>query len=417
MPVVDDLNDEIFGASVNRTLPADERRRAVPGHGGYLVRNRRVVAGLSLIDSLPWPRDRRPLDSAPPRRLLLSMFGHLGDCVIATATLQRIADLLPQTEIGVLVGSWSAVIFRNDPRVAHIHIADHWRLNRAALPLRAKLARYAATRRTAIQEMKKIGYDTAIDLYYHFPPAGPLLRAAGIPKRIGYESGGFRRFLTHSRPWVLAECHVADYQAALLTDLGIPPERLALPAQPLRPSLPGMLGPAPAGLPERYVVMHMGVSVPEREWPEANWREVIMALDRRGIVVVLTGAGQTEAARCARIVTAAPSAINLCDALDLPQLRQTIAGARLLLCGNTLVAHLGAADHVPSVVLWAGVVNPAHWRPLNENAVVLHSNPSCLPCYEWRGCPAMTCIRGVGAERVLSTAFQMLGLSATAETP
>ncbi|WP_331535136.1 hypothetical protein, partial [Acidocella sp.] len=64
----------------------------------------------------------------------------------------------------------------------------------------------------------------------------------------GYESGGFRRFLTHSRPWVLAERHVADYQAALLTDLGIPPERLALPAQPLRPSLPGMLGPTPAGL-------------------------------------------------------------------------------------------------------------------------------------------------------------------------
>ncbi len=398
------------GAEARSSRERLPRAPGVPGRWGFLVRNPWLAAPLWLIDQLPWPRDSAPPRLAPPRRLLVSMIGHFGDCVVATAALERIAQALPQTEIGMLVLPASAPFFQRDPRVAHIHLLDHWRLSRDTGSRPERLRRYLASRRAAIREMRALGYDAAIDLYYYFPSVAPVLRAAGIPIRIGYASGGFSRFLTHAIPWVAADRHVAEYQAALLPLLGIPPEGLAAAAP--RPSLPGLSAPSPVALPQRYAVLHMGAAAETREWPEAKWLEVASALAARGIAIVLTGRGAREVLRCARAAAAIPGATNLADRLDLAQLRGVLAGASLLLCVDSLAAHLASADGVPSVVLRTGTNNPAHWRPLNDEAVVLYAPLPCLPCYNWRGCAPMACIRDVAPAQVLAAASRLLGLTA-----
>ena len=386
-----------------------ERRQApgVPGRRGYLVRNRWLLLALRSVDALPWPA-RRKTERGPPRRLLLSSFGHLGDCVIATATLNLAKDLLPDTEIGILVGSWAAQMFRDDPRVARVHVIDHWRLDRSRRGLPAKLIRYWRSRRQAVREMRAVGYDAAIDLFYFFPPASPIFWSARIPKRIGYESAGFRRFLTHPHEWHLRKQHVAVYQAKLLGDLGVAPERVQAGLDELRMSLAGV-----DSVPERgdYVVVHMGTGGATREWSENRWLEVIAGLAERGIKVVLTGRGAAEAARCKRVADAVPGVSNLCDALDWRSLLATIAGARLVIGVNSLSGHVAAAYGVPTITLWAGVVDPAQWHPLGNDATVLHSAPPCLPCYDWRGCDAMSCIRDVRPADVLSAASAKLGIS------
>lgn len=379
----------------------------VPGKHGYLVKNPAFLTALRLIDHLPWPITFSHPADRPPRRLLLSSFGHLGDCVIASATLELVKKLLPDTEIGMIVGSWSAEVFRGDPRVSWLHIVDHWRLDRKKRSLREKLAQYRQTRRTALRDIRSIDYDVAIDLYYFFPSVAPLFWQAGIPKRIGYRSGGFGRFLTHPHSWVAADQHVALYQARLLADLGTPPADLAAALHDLRMVLaPSAAPPQPSD----YVIIHMGTGAVEREWPEERWRTVVTGLAERGVPVVLTGRGATEAARCARIAACVPGVTDRCDALDWQSLLDTIAAARLLIGVNSLSGHLAAAYDVPTITIWAGVVNPAQWRPLGDHATILHSAPPCLPCYEWRGCADMACIRDVQPATVLAAAFGRLGM-------
>lgn len=397
------------GATSHAGLPAAP---GVPGRWGYLVRNRALASALWLIDHLPWPwawpREAAPRPPPPPRRVLVAMIGHYGDAVLASAVIDRLARALPEAEIGLLLAPATAALFRGDPRVARVHVLDHWRLNRDAPTRRAKLARHLATRRAAIREMRAAGYDAAVDLYAYFPPVAPLLRAAGIPVRVGYASGGFRRFLTEPVPWLLADRSIAEYQADLLPRLGIPPARLAAMG-PLRPALPTLRADPPVPLPRRYAVLHMGAASAVKEWPEPRWLAVANGLAARGLALVLTGRGTREAARCARLASAIPGTIDLADRLDLAQLRAVLAGASLLVCLDSLAAHLASLDAVPSVVLRNGTNNPAQWRPLNDRAVQLYARTPCLPCYDWRGCASMACIREVAAGQVLAATQQLLG--------
>jgi len=122
----------------------------------------------------------------------------------------------------------------------------------------------------------------------------------------------------------------------------------------------------------RYAVLHPGAASPSRCWPAERWAVVAAALARSGLRVLVTG-GPAErdlaAAVAAQAVDgAAPGAagvVPVAGALDLPQLSALLAGADLLLCGDTGVAHLGTAFGTPSVLLF-GPVPPSQWEPLAD---------------------------------------------------
>jgi ADP-heptose:LPS heptosyltransferase len=57
-----------------------------------------------------------------------------------------------------------------------------------------------------------------------------------------------------------------------------------------------------------------------------------------------------------------PGCEDLSGVLDLDGLAATVAGARLVLCGDTGVAHLATAYGTPSVVLF-GPTPPQCWGP------------------------------------------------------
>ncbi|MDE2333946.1 MAG: glycosyltransferase family 9 protein [Rhodospirillales bacterium] len=395
-----------------QTKPPSGNARArpgVPGRWGYVVSNPFLVSALWLLDHLPWPPAPPPPPAAPPRRVLLAMIGNFGDAVIASAALQRIADAAPEIELGLLVSPAGAAVFRGDPRIRRLHVLEHYWLSRAPVGRLEKLRRHLATRRAVIGDLRAADYDLAIDLYHPFPPVAPVLRAAGIPRRIGYGASGCRRFLTQAVAFRPADRHVAAYQAALLEAAGLIGAPAA--ATPPRPALPALSPPGPLALPRRYAVLHMGAGAPSREWPEANWQQLAAVLAARGLALVFTGRGPREAARCARMAAATPGAIDLADRLDPAALRGVLAGAALLVCLDSFAAHLAALDAVPSVVLTTGVANPAHWRPLNARAAVLHTAPPCLPCYNWRGCAGMACIRDVSPDAVLAAADRLLPAS------
>ena len=81
---------------------------------------------------------------------------------------------------------------------------------------------------------------------------------------------------------------------------------------------------------------------------------------------MLTG-GADERALARRVTTAAHLPPERCTAgeLDLMQLAALVAGAALLVCGDTGVAHLGTALGTPSVLLF-GPVPPSRWGPLAD---------------------------------------------------
>lgn len=99
-----------------------------------------------------------------------------------------------------------------------------------------------------------------------------------------------------------------------------------------------------------YCVLHVGARNPLRYWPSARWARLAESLAKRGLTPVWS-AGRGEE-RC--VLEADPSGVytSFAGRLDLAQFWWLLKGARLLVCPDTGVAHLGRVVGVPTVTLF-----------------------------------------------------------------
>jgi ADP-heptose:LPS heptosyltransferase len=111
------------------------------------------------------------------------------------------------------------------------------------------------------------------------------------------------------------------------------------------------------------VVIHPGASAPARQWPPERFAEVAVALRNEGYDIVVTGSsGEFDLAHLVARTAHLPRTAVVSGLLDLPALTALISDSRLVICGDTGVAHLAAATGTASVVLF-GPTSPHHWGP------------------------------------------------------
>jgi ADP-heptose:LPS heptosyltransferase len=396
----------------------DQHARS-PLSGKYLVRNRALNRLLRLTDWLLgwWARSRAPHPAIPePRRILLANGAHLGDVLASVQLLPALHRAFPRVQLGFLIGHWARPLLHDHPLLAWVHIVDHWKLNRAPLPLWHKIRHYQHTRRQALREIRQAGYDVAIDLYCYFPNAISLLWQAGIPVRMGYTSGGFGPLLTHSLDWTNQDRHITEYQADLLRLLPLSENDLAcrhiaFPAevnqlpQVIRNELPPSAVPAPD-----YLVFHMGAGTALKEWPLANWRCLAERVVGEGYTLVFTGNSTAETWNCDQVAAGLDRCINACGRLNWSEFVATIRHARLLVGVDSVAGHVAAAVGTACVEVFSGISNPAQWGPRGAACKLVQHPVPCAPCYRSRGCPTMDCVRLVDVEAVHVAIQELLRL-------
>ncbi|MCW2510352.1 MAG: ADP-heptose:LPS heptosyltransferase, partial [Modestobacter sp.] len=110
-------------------------------------------------------------------------------------------------------------------------------------------------------------------------------------------------------------------------------------------------------------VVHPGAAFPGRRWPPERFSAVARHLAASGLEVALTGgpAERDLALAVARGAGLGEEAVLAGRTTSL-ELAAVIAAARVVVCGDTGVAHLASAYRRPSVVLF-GPVSPALWGP------------------------------------------------------
>ncbi|GGL03701.1 glycosyl transferase [Sphaerisporangium melleum] len=125
----------------------------------------------------------------------------------------------------------------------------------------------------------------------------------------------------------------------------------------------GREGAGDAGENRDVVVVHPGAGARARRWPPERFAEVAATLEQAGHRVVVTGnAAERPLASRVGVLAGLPPEQVLAGRTDLRSLARLVAGARLVVCGDTGVAHLATAFATPSVVLF-GPVAPAQWGP------------------------------------------------------
>ncbi len=173
-------------------------------------------------------------------------------------------------------------------------------------------------------------------------------------------------------------------------------------------------GLAPPG---RYVVVHPGASLASRRWPAERFAQVADALAGRGLQIVLTGSAGEVALTAAVSSHMRAPALDLAGATGLGALAALVRQARLLVCNDTGVSHLGAAFGTPSVVVCCGA-DPARFAPLDHvRHRVLAAAVSCRPCMHARCPTGHDCALAVSVQAVVDAAFSAPAPSATAVPP
>ncbi|WP_432544218.1 glycosyltransferase family 9 protein [Kineococcus sp. SYSU DK002] len=161
--------------------------------------------------------------------------------------------------------------------------------------------------------------------------------------------------------------------------------------------------PAGAGvdLPERFVVVHPGASVPARAPLPEQAAAVVGALRRSGRDVVVTG-GPAE--RDLTAAVAGDGALDLGGRTDLAGLAAVLAAADAVVVGNTGPAHLAAAVGTPVVSLFSPVVPAARWAPYGVPHVLLGDQDVVCAGSRARECPVPghPCLASVAPDRVVA---------------
>jgi ADP-heptose:LPS heptosyltransferase len=229
-------------------------------------------------------------------------------------------------------------------------------------------------------------------------PLALLLRMAGVPT-IAAVSVDYPGSLLDVRHRVDEDVHEVERSLSLAATLGYRlPEgddgRLAVRRDP---------GADVPNLERPYVVVHPGASVPARAWAPERHAALVEALAAEGRRVVVTG-GIAERPLTARVAGRRSGVVDLGGRVDLAGLAEVLAGAGVVVVGNTGPAHLAAAVGTPVVSLFAPVVPAVRWRPWGVGHVLLGDQGAACAGSRARVCPVAghPCLDGVPVEGVVA---------------
>jgi ADP-heptose:LPS heptosyltransferase len=213
----------------------------------------------------------------------------------------------------------------------------------------------------AIDQVLPINSLGELSLILPPPDLAVNLHGAGPESIRDLLATGARRLVTHRHqqyPWLdgpdwCEEMHEVERWTRLLTLEGIPADSTEL----------GLARPAEAPIIPDVVIVHPGASAQARRWPISRYATVAKALALEGHSVVITGSA-SERTRCLAVARSAGLGLEsvLAGTLDLGGLAALVASARLVISGDTGIAHLASAYATPSVILF-GPTSPARWGP------------------------------------------------------
>lgn len=200
-----------------------------------------------------------------------------------------------------------------------------------------------------------------------------LARAAGARWVVG-----FGKDVPAWKNWMVDEAHALPSMPATWADM-------TTELVPGEPPAPYFIGdwPTPAAepfeLPQgHYAVLHVGASSSLKLWPAERWTALAHVLEDRGVMPVWSGGRGEEA----WVDEADPARRypRYCGNLSLPQLWRLLAGARLLVCPDTGVAHLGRVVGVPTLALFGPGSTILHgagrfWADVPYRAITLDNFP------------------------------------------
>jgi heptosyltransferase-2 len=177
--------------------------------------------------------------------------------------------------------------------------------------------------------------------------------AAGVPNRIGLGLGRQSWFITNAGiDPKLRHAWPIEWLTALMQAMNIPFAG-ARPQLKLPPALVALIGRRYEPCPRPWIVLGLGASHPNKDWPTQHWEALIGALRKRtrGTVFLIGGPQQTERALGLIARTAGAPALSACD-LTVVEATALLRHATLYVGPDSGPMNLAVAVDTPAIGLF-----------------------------------------------------------------
>ncbi len=380
------------------------------------------------------------LDGKPLRSVLVTRLRYLGDVVMSTVVVQALKLGDPHLRVGFLCEGRYAPVLDGHPDLDRLHVLG---LRRRGADAAARVGGSAGDREGrsfpgTVAGLRSGRYDLAVDLFFN-PRSCLLLRAAGIPARIGGTRSWRRRLYTHTvgpedlavspSAWqAVAPGGLGDHLSRLAPlrhlESGLPFAQWMVGARFDRPLLPRLhrpeadratgacLSAVGVGAQDPYLLLCPGATWQVKEWPPHSWCRLVARLvrERTEKIVVLVPPGRQDPwGAMAREIP--PGRGGVLPPLALPSVLRILGRAAAVISVDGGVMHAAVGLGVPTVALF-GATEPAIWFPYgcDRRFRVLSHRPPCHPCHLHR-CGAFSCLPSILPSEVAAALAEVLSVA------
>ena len=351
------------------------------------------------------------VESASAPRILFVKLCCIGDVLFMTPTVRAVRKRFPRAHVAFLVGSWTREVAEAIPQVDEVLVMDppgHLPARRWPQILRT----FRVLRRRRFQ-MAIIGHRT--------PWAGFMAKAAGIPRRVGFDDGGRGWNLTDRVPFD-PHLHEIRRYLRLLEPLGAEPQGVETEVSVDPEAMARVDGWLRAWkIPEGSFLVGIqagggvnpGLTMPTKRWPGYGdlIRRLVSELDAR---VVLVGGASDRSLAEQLLASAPPGVVSAVGRTTWRDLAALLRRCHLVIGNDSGPLHLAAAVGTPTLGIF-GPSDPRLVAPLGEMHRYAWHPPSCAPCYNPRSvmerrtfpCPTgVTCMTALSVETVWSLVLE-----------
>ena len=356
------------------------------------------------------------MEAGQAPRILFIRPDHIGDVLLTLPAVAALRRALPGAHLSYAVPARGVEVAERCPYLDET-------MSIRFPPFGVQELDGSAWRQALRVEASKLanGFDAALVIRPDDPWSGELVARAAISIRLGFDMPRTRPHLTDVLR-VPGDRHVAldgfDLADALLARLSVAPtERRLDPSLELLRDDEEQAGEIleDVGAEEPLVVMHPGSGWPLKNWPVLRWRQLAEELARRTGTRPLV-AGTWGERSVVRQVVDGRRGIDIAGRLSFGGLAVLHRRARLVVTTDSGALHLAAAMGAPAVALF-GPGDPFRFAPLApaSRVRVVRVGLPCSPCgtLEHPPCGAArdpACVMGIGVERVLRAAGELLRL-------
>ncbi len=348
----------------------------------------------------------RPTVAIHPTRILILLFGAIGDVTRALPLLTRVRRGYPGAHIAWAVEPAAAPLLEAHPALDEIVLYNRSQGPRQFWPF--------------LQTIRQKHFDLVLDLQRH-AKSGLVSLWSRAPVRLG-----FHRQNTKEGNWLCSTDRldpVPDFSLKLgqylrfADALGLPDDGVIFDLR-LREEEERHIDTLLADTPRPYVTFFLGSRWPSRFWFPTATAQVARTLQQEYAVGTVLIGGPGEVAFASQVCAALGKA-NATDLSGKTSVRDLIgifSRTRLGVGPDSGPMHIAAAVGTPVISLW-GATSPVRSAPWGSEEFVLCGPAACSPCYT-RTCKIQrACMQRITPEQVLEQARSIFAHVQTLSAP